>query len=111
MLHSTPKANSTSFDTTKSYNKSGLLKVVLLGSSTLASSFAAPVMAQEQNDGLAFEEIIVSATRREQSIMDVPYNINAISGSKIERSNVLDTAELLRSVAGVAIFWPTQLWR
>ena len=47
--------------------------------------------------------IVVTATRREQNILDVPYNISAISGEEIEDSKILDNADLLRSIPGVAV--------
>lgn len=54
-------------------------------------------------DSGALEEIIVTAQRREQSVLDVPYNISAVSGAAIEARLVADAPELLRSVPGVAI--------
>src|SRR3546814_2875 len=36
-------------------------------------------------------------------ILAVPYNISAVSGEAIEQQNILDTAELMRGVAGVAV--------
>lgn len=61
------------------------------------------VQAQENRNEGALEEIVVTAQRREQNILDVPYNISAISGEEIENSIMLDTAELLRSVPGVGL--------
>ena len=49
------------------------------------------------------EEIVVTASRREQNILDVPYNITAVSGDEIAASITLDNAELLRSVPGVGL--------
>ncbi len=47
--------------------------------------------------------ITVTAQGREEDILDVPYNISAVSGDTIEESNILDTAELMRSVPGVGV--------
>ncbi|MCH2191187.1 MAG: TonB-dependent receptor [Gammaproteobacteria bacterium] len=47
------------------------------------------------------EELIVTATRRETSLQDVPYNISAIGGGQIEAQKIQDSAELLRSTPGV----------
>ena len=47
--------------------------------------------------------VTVTATRRSESLTDVPYNISAVSGDDLEASNILDEAELLRSVPGVAV--------
>ena len=61
---------------------------------------AAPARAAATSDGL--EEVIVTATRRAENILDVPYNITAVSGAQIEKANVFDSVELLRSIPGVA---------
>ncbi|MEM8696681.1 MAG: TonB-dependent receptor [Pseudomonadota bacterium] len=47
--------------------------------------------------------IVVTATRREENITDVPYNISAVSGDTIEAARIYDEAELLRSVPGVSV--------
>lgn len=49
------------------------------------------------------EQIVVTAQGREQDITTVPYNISAVLGEAIEEQNILDTAELMRGVAGVAV--------
>ncbi len=49
------------------------------------------------------EEVRVTATRRDESILDIPYNISAVSGASIEAAQITDQAELLRSIAGVGI--------
>ena len=69
---------------------------VLAGGST-----AVPARAATTSDGL--EEVIVTATRRAENILDVPYNITAVSGAQIEKSNVFDSVELLRSIPGVGV--------
>lgn len=55
-----------------------------------------------QDDG-ALQEIVVTAQRREQSVLDVPYNISAVSGASIEARQVADAPELMRSIPGVAV--------
>jgi iron complex outermembrane receptor protein len=49
------------------------------------------------------QEIVVTAQRRPESITNVPYNISAVSGATIEDNNVLNVAELMRSIPGVSI--------
>jgi outer membrane receptor protein involved in Fe transport len=62
------------------------------------------VMAQSADEGAdVLEEILVTASRREQRIEDIPYNISAVDGSDIEDQNILDSAELMRSIAGVSV--------
>jgi len=48
-------------------------------------------------------EIVVTARRRAENILDVPYNISAVGGATIDENHVLDPAELMRSVPGVSV--------
>lgn len=59
----------------------------------------------ETNDSATTElaPITVTAQGREEDILTVPYNISAVSGDTIEESNILDTAELMRSIPGVGV--------
>ena len=68
-----------------------------------ATMLTVPAYAAEEVEKKADEplEIVVTANRREQSILDVPYNISVISGADIEGSVTLDNAELFRNVPGV----------
>jgi len=49
------------------------------------------------------ERIVVTAQGRSQRIQDVPYNISAVSGEDIEAGQIIDAAELMRSVPGVSV--------
>ena len=49
------------------------------------------------------EEITVTATRRESTIVEIPYNISAVSGDFIESGKIMTTGELLRGVPGANI--------
>jgi len=75
----------------------GLLPVVQ--AQTAAVNGAQPAAAS----GSDLEEVIVTAQRREQNILDVPYNINSVSGADIDANHVLDTAELMRTIPGVSV--------
>jgi outer membrane receptor protein involved in Fe transport len=48
------------------------------------------------------EEVVVTATRRSQSVQDIPYNISAISGDSIRRQGAFDVNDITRSIPGVA---------
>ena len=89
----------------KEQNKLGFSK------KTLASAVAAvstgyvltlPQIATAQ-DADMMEEIIVTATSRETSIQDVPYNISAVSGDDVARAQITEQAELMRNIPGVAV--------
>ena len=49
------------------------------------------------------EEIVVTAQRREQSVQDIPFNISAISGTALERANIIDAVDALRLVSGISM--------
>ena len=63
---------------------------------------SAPLAAQEEEAqpegayGLVLEEIIVTATRRERSIMEVPLAVSAYGAQQIEMSGVTDIYHLMR---------------
>lgn len=66
---------------------------------TPASVYAQSADEASDDDG---DVIIVTTQRREQNILDVPYNITVVQGRAIEDSITLDNAELFRSVPGVS---------
>ncbi|GHA97945.1 TonB-dependent receptor [Algimonas arctica] len=81
-----------------------LFATALLCSSAIIPFTATMAQAQdEQPKARVMDEIIVTSTRRETSVSDVPYNITAVSGSAIERAQIFDDAELLRSIPGVGV--------
>lgn len=81
---------------------SGNTSVALAVAGILASG---QIAAQTQSAARPsqIEEIVVTATRREQSVLDVPYNISAISGAALESLQITDAADLMRNVTGVGV--------
>ncbi len=79
-----------------------LLLVALMGGTALAG-VSVPAMALQGESADERDSIVVTATRREQSVTDVPYNITAVSGDAIDAAKMFDEAELLRSVPGVGV--------
>lgn len=69
---------------------------ILAGSGHLAQ-------AQDENRSLQLEEVLVTATRRETSVLDVPYNISAISGDTLSEAQIFDNTDLMRQVAGAGV--------
>ncbi len=73
----------------------------------MASGHASMAMAQASSStagsNIALEEIMVTATRRETSVQEIPYNISAISGSDLADANVYDSVEALRYIPGVSM--------
>jgi outer membrane receptor protein involved in Fe transport len=57
------------------------------------------LLAQESQ----LEEVIVTASARQQSVQDIPYNISAMSGEEMVNQQITDQADLLRSISGVSV--------
>ncbi|WP_293677748.1 TonB-dependent receptor [uncultured Phenylobacterium sp.] len=64
-------------------------------------ALAAPGGALAQAAVTDVGEVIVTATRREASVQDVPINISAVGGLEIERQGATDLAEIAAFVPGV----------
>ena len=64
---------------------------------------SSPVVLAQDDGADTLEEIVVTATRRETSVLDVPYNISAISGQALEEAQIFENADLMRQVAGAGV--------
>jgi outer membrane receptor protein involved in Fe transport len=63
-----------------------------------------PAIAEEQADEVRKIEVIqVTATKRTESIQDVPMSITAINGDQIEKSNIQDLSEIAAYVPNLNI--------
>src|SRR3546814_15383058 len=76
---------------------------MLGGLSLLAlDAAAAPAQAQDAPSGsYDGNEIIVKATKRDASLQDVPFSLNAHNEQTIERANAIKNEELSHNVAGL----------
>jgi outer membrane cobalamin receptor len=73
---------------------------------TLAAAIAlvlgvAPQVFADSSDSL--EEVVVTANRREQNLMDVPYNISAVSGQELQAAGVTSLTDIARLLPGINI--------
>jgi iron complex outermembrane receptor protein len=78
----------------------------LLGASVLALSVASPVVAQEKQvftDNNAISEIVVTATKREQTLQDVPISVAVTGQQTIERAQVRDLIDLQSVVPSLKV--------
>jgi iron complex outermembrane receptor protein len=83
-------------------------KAFFFAGASLAAMLAAasPAAAQTATGGTAAEEdveIIVTATKREQTLLEVPFSINAQTEEDIQRSGASTIEDLSRNVAGLAV--------
>ena len=80
------------------------------------SALALPVMAQAQSEGQEasaqaasssagsnVNEIIVTATRRNESLQDVPMTVNVATGEKLSKLNILDVAGVQQLAPGLEL--------
>ncbi|HVW68598.1 MAG TPA: TonB-dependent receptor [Steroidobacteraceae bacterium] len=61
-----------------------------------AQSYTGPAVADD-----AVQEVIVTATRRAQSVTDIPYNISAVGSADLQSSGVTDLQGLTHMVPGL----------
>lgn len=66
----------------------------------LAMAMSAPALADESQGAL--EEVVVTATKRSESIMDVPIAMTAWSGEFVREANLNDVKDLVNYVPGVS---------
>lgn len=66
-----------------------------VSSAIMATALTSPAVAQE------FEEVIVTATKRAESVQDVPLAITALSGNFIKEVNLDDVKDLISFTPGV----------
>ncbi len=72
--------------------------------STLSAAIAATLFSgytTAQESGL--EEVLVTATRRSESLQDIPINITALNGTMIERERLTDLTDIARMVPGMTV--------
>ncbi|MHA4835024.1 TonB-dependent receptor [Sphingopyxis sp. MSC1_008] len=76
---------------------------MLAGLSCLALASTPAVAQDTPTDSYDGNEIIVTATKRDASLQDVPFSINAQTEQAIERANASTVEDLSRNVAGLTV--------
>ena len=80
-----------------------LKKALSFGSiATLGTMQSGDLLTDETEELNGVEEIIVTASKRESKIEDLPMSVQAIAGSRLESANVndfMDYAELIPSLS------------
>lgn len=80
------------------HNRSALLA----GLSTLALAMTTPAAAQDAPDNDR-DQIIVTATKRNANLQDIPFSINAQTADDIQKSGAVTLEDLSRNVAGLTV--------
>ena len=65
-------------------------------------SFDTSAQESDAESENAYVEEIVTATSRETTVLDVPYNISTLTGDDITSRGILDNGELLRNFVGIS---------
>ena len=69
-----------------------------------AACLSISTAAEAQESGAeGFEEIVVTATRRDSTVQAIPYNISAMTGDAMEAQNMIDQYDVLRAMHGVTV--------
>ena len=67
-------------------------------------SFATPAVAQDAGaEETTGNDIVVTATKRNETIQDVPFSINAQTAADIEKSGSNSLEDVARNVAGLSV--------
>jgi iron complex outermembrane receptor protein len=68
------------------------------------SAFAAPGVAYAQaGAGASSNDIIVTATRREEKLQDVPMSVNVATGEQLEKFNIFDAKDVQQLAPGLEL--------
>src|SRR5215469_7436633 len=73
---------------------------------TIACSLAVPVVVnaqQEQTPGAMLQEVIVTATKREANLQNVPFSVSATSQAQIINSGAQNLVDLSRNIASFTV--------
>ena len=77
---------------------------ILAGVAFAGAGFAPAVLAQESDDvGYDSNTIIVTATKREQTLKDVPVAVSVTSGETLERAQIRDLKDLQSLVPSLRV--------
>ena len=75
--------------------------LAVLGIVATLATFAPVTSVQAQDAGAALEEIVVTARRREESLLEVPVAISVLNSDFIAESNILDHYDLYAETPGI----------
>lgn len=75
-----------------------MTKALLASASVLALACSTPAWAQSSSGGPLIEELIVTATKREESVQDVPIAVSAFSEEALRAKGIDTAGDLVQSV-------------
>jgi len=66
----------------------------LLSILTIAAFVATPSISMAQNSELVLEEVVVTATKKEENVQDNAQTVNAVTGGTLDDYQIRDLSEL-----------------
>ncbi len=78
-------------------------RLVLLAGASAGSCLVAPATLAQQQSGGVLEEIVVTATRHEESLSKVPISVTALSQETLDLKGIKDFQDIARFTPGVTI--------
>ena len=73
----------------------------LLSVLTIIAFTAIPTSTFAQDSALVLEEVVVTATKKEENVQDIAQTVNAVTGSTLDDYQIRDLSELAQIVSGV----------
>jgi len=73
----------------------------LLSILTIAAFVATPNISIAQDSALVLEEVVVTATKKEENVQDIAQTVNAVTGGTLDDYQIRDLSELAQVVSGV----------
>lgn len=92
---------SKAIDTTKRAKR--IFSLTPLAAAVVAALSPTEAVIAQEDDDFGIEEIIVTATKRNESIQDVPQSITAFSTMEIERRGILDMADIATNLPSISL--------
>src|SRR5210317_611239 len=68
---------------------------------TLIVFSAVPLTTFAQDSDLVLEEVVVTATKKEENVQDIAQTVNAVTGGTLDDYQIRDLSELAQVVSGV----------
>ncbi len=68
---------------------------------TIIAFTAIPTTTFAQDNALVLEEVVVTATKKEENVQDIAQTVSAVTGSTLDDYQIRDLSELAQIVSGV----------
>lgn len=91
------------FSATKNFQPLNNLRQVSTATLGIAFLCSPPTLLGQEEDDREIEVIVVTAQKREQSLLDVPFAISAVTQQEMEAAGVNSMADIFRRVPSLAI--------